>query len=636
MLDVVQEVAGERGDRERRAVAAPAGPLPRRDGGEPRSASPPRRRSSAATSAGSLSPYRRDRGGVLVPVRVQRVVGAEHEPEPLVVDAEHVADVAAVLERRPDVGRGPRARPAARASAQACASARSRAAMSSTAPTKPSDRTRGTAARAPRSSPWCPARHATTRQRQQLLARRPDLDLGAHGRADAAVEAGDPAAVVELGLLERLLPVRPEPLLVQPRVEVVPGQDLVLAALAGRVPVEVDAERRELAGGHRRPALVGEVLAPAVEAAAVAPDGLEHPADPAVAAGQQALDLPGLAVVVPVADRLADLAVRADRVAEHLQPPVDRLDVGLTGPLERRVRLGHEAADRHRAADVVGAGRLAALADDGVGELGDLEDVLVGLRREAAHEVELHLAPAGGVRGRRRADEVVLADRLVDDPAQPLAAALGREGQAGAASAAGQLLRERDVEGVDAGGRQRQRGVGALVAVGEAGGDVGDLGVVGAGQRQQPDLLVAGRLQAGLDHLADAGDRPLAHRPRDHAGLAEAAAPGAAAEDLDAHPLVHRLGQRHERLLRVRQAVEVHERALVDAERDVGPVRARRAGCGRRAGSRRRRSAGRRRRRCGRGAAASPRARRRPAWPGGGPASSRARPARRRRGRRRR
>ena len=35
-------------------------------------------------------------------------------------------------------------------------------------------------------------------ERQQLLSRGPDLDLGAHLRADAAVVAGGPAAVLDL------------------------------------------------------------------------------------------------------------------------------------------------------------------------------------------------------------------------------------------------------------------------------------------------------------------------------------------------------------------------------------------------------------------------------------------------------
>ena len=42
-----------------------------------------------------------DGGLVLVPVREQRVVLAEHQLEPLVEQPEHVADVAAVLQRRP-------------------------------------------------------------------------------------------------------------------------------------------------------------------------------------------------------------------------------------------------------------------------------------------------------------------------------------------------------------------------------------------------------------------------------------------------------------------------------------------------------------------------------------------------------
>ena len=88
-------------------------------------------------------------------------------------------------------------------------------------------------------------------------------------------------------------------------------------------------------------------------------------------------------------------------------------------------------------------------------------------------------------------DEVLLADHLVDDLAQPLGAALGGERQAGPPPVAGQLLGQVDVEGVDARRGQGQRGVRALVAVGQALGDVGDLAVVGAGQAEQADLVEA-------------------------------------------------------------------------------------------------------------------------------------------------
>src|SRR5205823_6630706 len=107
-----------------------------------------------------------------------------------------------------------------------------------------------------------------------------------------------------------------------------------------------------------------EELAPAVEAAPVLPDRLDDLADPAVAAGQQALDDGRLAVVVAQADGAAVLLVAAQRVLQRPQPPVDGLVVALGRPLERRVRLGHEPADRDRAADVAAAGRLAAHLDD--------------------------------------------------------------------------------------------------------------------------------------------------------------------------------------------------------------------------------------------------------------------------------
>src|SRR4051812_9828995 len=77
-------------------------------------------------------------------------------------------------------------------------------------------------------------------EREQRLAGGADLDLGAHLGADAAVEAGGPAAVLDLGLVEGVEPVLPEPLLVEPGVDVVPRQHLALLALARGVPGDVD------------------------------------------------------------------------------------------------------------------------------------------------------------------------------------------------------------------------------------------------------------------------------------------------------------------------------------------------------------------------------------------------------------
>jgi hypothetical protein len=73
-----------------------------------------------------------------------------------------------------------------------------------------------------------------------------------------------------------------------------------------------------------------------------------------------------------------------------------------------------------------------------------------------------------------------------------------------------------------------------------------------------------------LDHLADAGDRTLAHRPGDHPRLAEPAAARAATEDLDRHPLVHGLGERHERRLGVGPRFEIRHRVLGHPPRYAG------------------------------------------------------------------
>src|SRR5690606_20118718 len=355
-------------------------------------------------------------------------------------------------------------------------------------------------------------------------------------------------------------------------VEVVPGEDLLVGALAGGVPVDVDAERGEGLVGAGHPAVVGEVLAPAVEAAAVLVDRADHRADAAVAAGQQALDDAGLAVVVAEADGAAVLLVAADLVAQLAEAFVGLLGGELRGPLEGGVGLGDEAADGDRAADVVGAGDLAALGDHAGGHVGDLQDVVVGLGGQAAHEVQLDLAPAVAVGRGDGADEVVLGDHLVDDLADALRAALGGEGEAGTAAVAGQFVGQVDVEGVDAGGGEGETDLVFLVAVGEALGDVADLRVVRGGQGEEADLLEAGGLQALVDHVADAGDRALPDRAGDHAGLAEAAAAGAAAEDLHGHPLVDRLGERDEGLLGVGPLVEVHDGVLGHAPRDARAV----------------------------------------------------------------
>ena len=160
---VVEHVAGERLDREAGAVAARC---PSRahvagtDRVEPVGDRAPPPRGSRPQPARVLRGVVVLLGGlVLIPVGEGRIVLAEHQREPTVADAVHVAHVAPVLERRPravvrtDANVGPgeysRARPArSRGSAERRRRGRHSVRRS---------RTRGSAARAPTSSSSCPA-----------------------------------------------------------------------------------------------------------------------------------------------------------------------------------------------------------------------------------------------------------------------------------------------------------------------------------------------------------------------------------------------------------------------------------------------------------------------------------------------
>ena len=117
----------------------------------------------------------------------------------------------------------------------------------------------------------------------------------------------------------------------------------------------------------------------------------------------------------------------------------------------------------------------------------------------------------------------------------------------------GEALRRR----VDAQRRQRDAQAGAQLA--DARERLRHRAVVARAEREQRDLVAAGLVEqpvGGLDHQVD---RPLAHRPVPHAGLAEAAAGGAAAHDLDDHAVVDGLEHGHDRAQHGLAGREPHE-----------------------------------------------------------------------------
>ena len=139
---------------------------------------------------------------------------------------------------------------------------------------------------------------------------------------------------------------------------------------------------------------------------------------------------------------------------------------------------------------------------------------------------------------------------------------LGREREAGPARR-GHLGRDPDREGVDP---QRWQAHADLSAAGGivdgVSHDALDAREVGRRQRCEADLVVPRAAETVADHGAYLLLGPLAHRTGDHPGLTEAAAPRAAAEDLDVEAVVHDLGQRDELVLGVGPVGQVGDRAL--------------------------------------------------------------------------
>ena len=61
-------------------------------------------------------------------------------------------------------------------------------------------------------------------------------------------------------------------------------------------------------------------------------------------------------------------------------------------------------------------------------QIADRDEVLVGLGRQADHEIQLQVLEAGREDHLRRRQDLVVGDRLVDDAAQPIRAGLRRDG----------------------------------------------------------------------------------------------------------------------------------------------------------------------------------------------------------------
>ena len=306
------------------------------------------------------------------------------------------------------------------------------------------------------------------------------------------------------------------------------------------------------------PDVAPKKIAPAVELRTVAPRLLEHAREAAVAARECALDDRETRVVI--VER--DCAV-LDVLLEQLLPPLELRERHLAEPLERRIGLRHEAGDGDRDLDAALALDLRVEVDDLLREARDADNIVVRLRRQAHHEIELDLLPPLTKRRTARRHEVFLRDALVNDVAQALRTGLRRERQAGLPHLL-HLVREIDGKAVDAQRWQREADLLVAELVHEIVDEATETGIVRRGERGEAHLVVARAVDETARHLLQMFLRALARRPVADARLAEAAAARAAAEELEHDTVVHDVHVGHDGMRDARHLVHILHNALID------------------------------------------------------------------------
>ena len=227
------------------------------------------------------------------------------------------------------------------------------------------------------------------------------------------------------------------------------------------------------------------------------------------------------------------------------------------------MRLRHEARRADRDAHAAGLVRRvhAPRVQHLIGKLRNAEYVLVRLRRQTEHEVELDTVPPALKGDLAGMEQVFLAHVFIDRVAQALRSGLGRERQAALAHL---LQAAHDVHGevVRAQRRQREAHAARLAVFQQPVAHLVERAVVAARERQERCLLITGIFER-LDPLTDNRLRfARAHRTIDIPRLTETAAADAAAKQLHVHAVMHDLRARHNGVRRIITGVEILNDAL--------------------------------------------------------------------------
>ena len=312
------------------------------------------------------------------------------------------------------------------------------------------------------------------------------------------------------------------------------------------------------------PEVPTKLLVPAVEARALPPGDLHQPRRPDVAPRQDAFEMAD-----PLVVRLQPEAVGAGALPQQRLLAGDLFHRVLGAPLEGGVRLRHMTGNGHRDAHAA-LGEAVPDAARLPPHVGDAQHIVVLLGRETDHEVQLRPVPAAREHPPAGLVDVLFADILVHDIAHPLRAGFGGEGEAGG-------LHLRDVvehflgEAVRAQAGDAERDAPGNEFRHDFAHQRRHAGVVGGGERSERRFVVAALLHRGHHGADDLLRLPLAHRAVDHPRLAEPAALGAAAGDLDGRTVEDRFGDGHRRVVGEREAVHIVEEGALHRKRRLPP-----------------------------------------------------------------
>ena len=261
-----------------------------------------------------------------------------------------------------------------------------------------------------------------------------------------------------------------------------------------------------------------------------------------------------------------------DMLLQELLTPLKLLNRELPEPLKRRIRFRHEAGDRDGDLAPAPSANLRIEIDDLLREAGDPDDVLIRLRRQPHHKVELHLLPPVAECRPARREQILLRHPFIDDVAQTLRPRLRREGQPGLAHAL-YLLGELHGKTVNA---QRRKGDADLlvpIVLDEIIHKTAKPRIVRRGERGQAHLIVAAGGNHLMCHLPQAFLRALTRGTIGNACLTEAAAARAAAKELKHGTVVYDVHVGDDGMLCRDSIVHVLHHALVDHGARIGVKR---------------------------------------------------------------